>query len=347
VAELKAALKESEVSIKESPKGILVLDYLKKYKGYGHKTIARALCTHHPEHFASVEQARNAVRYYNGSFGASGRKHRKIEKTHNGDAHRANPYRIPSADHKDYKPYILDKNARKVLIISDVHVPFHSVSALTSVIDRAKEYQPDTIFINGDFMDCHHLSRFTKDPGTRHFKEELEICRQILDMLLNEIAPTRCVWKEGNHEERYQIYMANRAPELLELDHFNFEKVFGLDVLGVGWVDEKQIVKIGNLPIIHGHEYVRSVFSPVNVAKGYYTKAKSSVMVSHHHQTSEHTDPDILGSVMTAWSIGCLCDLSPKYMPLNRWNHGFAELNLSSSGSFKVDNYRIDKGKLL
>ena len=39
---LKAAPKEDEVSIKDSLKGTLVLDYLKKYKGYGHKTIARA-----------------------------------------------------------------------------------------------------------------------------------------------------------------------------------------------------------------------------------------------------------------------------------------------------------------
>ena len=34
------------------------------------------------------------------------------------------------------------------------------------------------------------------------------------------------------------------------LNHFNFKSVFGLDIIGVEWVDEKRIVKIGNLPII-------------------------------------------------------------------------------------------------
>ena len=110
---LKAAPKEDEVSIKDSLKGTLVLDYLKKYKGYGHKTIARALCAHHPEHFDSVEQARNSVRYYNGSKGVADRKIRKLKKHHDGDSHRSNPYRIPAADNKEYKPYELDKDVVK------------------------------------------------------------------------------------------------------------------------------------------------------------------------------------------------------------------------------------------
>lgn len=329
-------------------KGEIVQKFLSKYKGYGLKTIARALCKKHPEHFHSVEHARGVVRYHMGSSGKRNRKHAHIEKSlHDGEKHRQNPFGIPTGDTRDYTPFRIPKEARKITNLSDVHVPYHSKSAIEAVIKRGKEYQPDTVLINGDFLDCHDKSRFNKDPGAKNFVQELEVGRQILDILSNEIAPVRFIYKQGNHEERYDHYMGARAPELLDMDHFSFPEVFAFDILGIEWVAEKRIIMAGKLPIMHGHEFKESTFSPVNPARGYYMRSKHSVMGAHNHQTSEHTEPDLMGSVMTAWSQGCLCDLHPRYMPINRWNHGFAEINLSASGDYEVDNYRIDNGRLL
>jgi hypothetical protein len=42
-----------------------------------------------------------------------------------------------------------------------------------------------------------------------------------------------------------------------------------------------------------------------------------------------------------------LCELSPDYMPFNRWNLGFgiAEL-INKKGDYKFTNYRIHDGKI-
>ena len=334
--------------MKNSIVGDLVLEYLKKYEGLGLKTIGRILHKRHPEHFSSVEQARGRCRYYSGSFGQAQRKHRKLEKsTHNGDFHRKNPFGLPNSDTREYTPYKLSDRAQKVLMISDVHVPHHDMQALTAVIKRGKEIKPDTLLINGDFMDCHMLSRFEKDPGARKFKDEIIMVRQLLDKLCNEISPDRVVYKQGNHEERYDKYMAQRAPELLEIDHYRFDNVLCLPDMDIDWVDEKRVIHAGKLSIVHGHEYVKAVLSPVNPARSYYMKAKAPIVVGHHHQTSEHTEPTIKDEIITAWSMGCLCDLHPRYMPLNRWNHGFAELELSKNGDFHLQNRRIHDGKIL
>jgi hypothetical protein len=54
------------------------------------------------------------------------------------------------------------------------------------------------------------------------------------------------------------------------------------------------------------------------------------------------------GKSVTTWSLGCLSELNPAYMPLNKWNHGFAIVDLSDNGEdFHVKNYRIHKGKIL
>ena len=49
---------------------------------------------------------------------------------------------------------------------------------------------------------------------------------------------------------------------------------------------------------------------------------------------------------MACWSTGCLCDLHPRYMPLNKWNHGFAIVDLDTAGGFSVRNFRIIDGKV-
>jgi hypothetical protein len=69
-------------------------------------------------------------------------------------------------------------------------------------------------------------------------------------------------------------------------------------------------------------------------------------MCFHFHQTSEHTEPTISGEIITCWSVGCLCNLHPEYMPLNKWNHGFAEI-YNEDGFFNVKNRKIINYKLL
>jgi hypothetical protein len=51
---------------------------------------------------------------------------------------------------------------------------------------------------------------------------------------------------------------------------------------------------------------------------------------------------------MACFSIGCLCQLTPKYRPFayTKWNHGFAIVEIDGDGSFEVNNYRIIKGKV-
>jgi hypothetical protein len=44
-----------------------------------------------------------------------------------------------------------------------------------------------------------------------------------------------------------------------------------------------------------------------------------------------------------------MCDLHPFWNPLNKWNHGFAtvELNGRDGGDFHVDNHRVIKGEIV
>jgi len=136
------------------------------------------------------------------------------------------------------------------------------------------------------------------------------------------------------------------APELYGLEAIKLESVLELSDMGVTVVTDKRIIRAGHLNIIHGHEYIYSISNPVNPARGLYNRAHKSALCFHHHQTSEHTEPSINGDIVTCWSAGCLCDLHPRYMPLNKWNLGFAVIR-KTDGMFLVDNKRIVNYKVL
>jgi len=84
------------------------------------------------------------------------------------------------------------------------------------------------------------------------------------------------------------------------------------------------------------------------VARGLFLRGKVSAMQGHNHSVSEHTESNMNGDIVTTWSLGCLCELNPAYLPINKWSHGFAMVDLSDNGKdFHVRNYRIHKGKIL
>jgi predicted phosphodiesterase len=256
-----------------------------------------------------------------------------------------NPYKLPESDETSYEPYIID--AKRLLILSDIHTPYHSVSALTAAFDWAKPRKPDAILLNGDTIDCHMLSRFVRDPKARDFAGELKTFKQFFEVLKSEFPKAKIYFKLGNHEDRYNHFLAMKANELAGVKEFELESIIKARAEGIEVIGDKRIIKAGELNIIHGHEFGGSIFSPVNIARGLFLRAKVSAMQGHNHQTSEHTETNMNGQIITTWSVGCLSELHPAYLPINKWNHGCADVEIEPSGAFDVTNVRIYKGKVL
>jgi hypothetical protein len=70
-------------------------------------------------------------------------------------------------------------------------------------------------------------------------------------------------------------------------------------------------------------------------------------MCGHFHKTSENIEATGLQKKLTNnWSLGCLCDLSPDYAITNRWNHGFATVEINHSDDYFVANHKIIDGRV-
>lgn len=245
----------------------------------------------------------------------------------------------------DWKPLEIAGSV-KALILSDVHIPFHDPVSLGVALQYGFDRNADLVLLNGDITDHYALSRWELDPKLRDFPAEVRATKLFLASIREGFPTARIIFKQGNHEERFERYLRLKAPDLLGLPEFEWGSVFGLDDLKIELVKDKRPIRLGQLNVIHGHEYVFSISNPVNPARGMYLRAKNHVLGGHFHQSSNHSEKTLEGKVVSAWSTGCLCGLHPVYRPLNPWNLGFAFVEVEADGAFHVQNLRIIEGKV-
>ena len=252
---------------------------------------------------------------------------------------------LPKSDAKT--PTAVYIEGKKALILCDIHVPYHDIPAIHCAVNEGIRQKCDTVILNGDFMDCHEISRFEKNKFKRSFVQEVQATKQLFSWLRYKFPKARFYAKIANHEDRYRKYIRSNASALEGLEQFELHQILDFERFGFSLVESHQQMKFNELSIIHGHEYGGSVFSPVNVARGLYMRAKANALCGHSHVTSEHTEVDINGQITTCWSVGCLSELRPDYAPFAKYNNGFAIVSRKGNKGFHVQNYRILNGKIL
>lgn len=252
---------------------------------------------------------------------------------------------LPEAVDRDSVPYSLGEG--RWLVLADIHLPFHDRTTVELAVAQAQKRGVKGVLLNGDLLDFHELSRFDRTPDDPRYPDEIKKGREFLTWLRGKLPRAEVVWKDGNHEERLFTYLCRRAPELFGLDVLTIPNLLEFDKHQITYVTDKRVIRAGKLNIIHGHEYRPTIQAPVNPARGLFLRAKGNAICSHFHQTSEHHEPTIHGKPQGAWSIGCACGLSPLWMPLNKWNHGFAFVELFVLGEFAVRNLRVLNGEVV
>jgi predicted phosphodiesterase len=331
----------------------IVNSYLDKQSDphFSNRTLAKKIIQENPGLFEltdrDIDNVRRMIRTRRGATGKKGHNLTRPELIR--------PEMKPSEYMKQYlgkavepkeRNWKLPKEHKKVLVIGDLHIPYHNVDAIYTALDYGVSEGVDAIYLNGDIIDFAKISRWMKDPSVPSPQVEIEMVQEFLYGLKGLGLPI--YYKMGNHEDRWNAYLLQSAPELYDLDALQIKSILGLEDLDIELIDSKQIAHFGKLLVIHGHEFGESTFSPVNPARGIFLRAKTSVLSGHNHQTSAHHENDLNGNPTACFSLGCLCDLSPDYRPFafTKWNHGFAIVSIEENGYFTVDNHRIIEGRV-
>ena len=243
---------------------------------------------------------------------------------------------------KEYTSLRLEDKFKKVGIMSDIHVPFHSMSALTCAIKHLREEQIDCLILNGDIMDFYAISRHEKEKDLRDFAKEIEMGRNFLQKIRDLFPMIPIYYKMGNHENRWQRYLNDQAEEFAQLHEMQFEQFFRLDKLGMIYVPDWQGIELANLLILHGHEIMAGGMNP---SQSTFNKTFCDTLIGHVHRTTNTIKKNGFKEYFHTYSTGCLTQLSPKYYPFAQHNNGFAVVDIEN-GKTKVSNIIIKDGKI-
>lgn len=322
----------------------IVTEYIKKYPKLASLALARTIYQDHKAMFANVEAVRTLVRYYRGLTGEKNLKQLK-DKSMVVPKNSLNAYNLPRSRTVKRQRYVLPAKDNNILFISDLHIPYHDIKAVTCALDYGKKMKVNTIFINGDLIDFYPISRFTNVRKKSSFTEEITKTKQFLDVLRSEFPDASIYLLYGNHDNRLEHFLATKAPELLGTPEFRLDKLLDFDKYKIKHFEDTTLIKIGKLTVTHGHLLIKGIFAPVNPARGVFLRAKAHCIISHVHNPSTHTEKTIKDEIITTYSTGCLCELNPDYNPFgNNFSHGFAHITVSEGGKFRVDNKRILDG---
>jgi predicted phosphodiesterase len=205
-------------------------------------------------------------------------------------------------------------------VFNDVHVPFHNKNGVAAVLEFCRDNQPDTIVINGDFLDCYSISSFHKEPGAPTLQEELDEGLEILDQL-RRYCPLADIWyTEGNHEERLRR-LIKQQHGLYGLRAFELESLLEFDRLGIKYKQYGDIVWLGDLALYHG--------THISGHAGYSAKRELErggfkyIITGHVHRLAFHHRKGYTGN---RWAIenGGLFDIEQcDYMLNPNWMNGF------------------------
>ena len=273
--------------------------------------------------YNNLEKARTFVRQHTGANGSKSTYDIKWNTN------------LPMPDKTDFGIREIT-TTKGILLLCDIHLPFHDNNTIEKALDLKDEY--DTIIIQ-EVFDFYGLSKFDKTNRIEVHREQ-EMFFQLMEWMRERVPKHRIIFQMGNHDDRFVLTLMRKAQELAELQGMEFETIFNFDEYNIEKLPMRNLLLFNGLYIGHSHEIgVRS--GGVNPARTFSLKTKGNFIGAHLHRTSEHITRNVKGEVMGCWSVGCACDLHPLYMPINEWNNGFAIIKPYGDKHFRVKNFKI------
>lgn len=223
----------------------------------------------------------------------------------------------------------LRKIKNRILSISDTHVPYQlPISAFSDYVGIT-----DTLVLNGDIADCQAISKFPKTYRVSPMKELIETRQYLID-LIKYISPAKVVINYGNHDIRFQQYLAKSldsdllelmpktALELIVVDGFHhYDKAIGaktyyspiqevIDDIEIVYTDSWHC-QIGKTIFCHPTAFSSGILKTAEKAVQYFRNEGyqfTSLVMAHTHRVGEYTQGNTI-----MYEQGCCCDVTKQH----------------------------------
>ncbi len=230
----------------------------------------------------------------------------------------------------------------RVLIIPDVHRPYHDVKAWNLLLRAARDFKPDKIVVLGDFADFYSVSSFDKNPTkASDLKAEADDVNIGLDEL-DSLGATTKIFIKGNHEDRLERYLFKAAPALIGCVSVN--ELFRFAERGWQVVDYKQSTRLGKLRLTHD-----TGTAGINAHRQSMDAFQASVAIGHTHRMEMGFKGCADGNPTVAAMFGWLGDIEQvdylhRIQAMRHWVLGFGVAFQEPNGVMHINPVPIING---
>ena len=192
---------------------------------------------------------------------------------------------------------------KRILIISDLQIPYHDPRLVTNLIGFVKRYKPDQIVSIGDEIDLPSVSRWQR--GTiGEYAGTIGRDRDMTVKILEQLRVTDVV--RSNHTDRLFNYIANQAPGLMGIPELQLENFLRLPELGITYW-RKPMPIAPNWVAVHGDHGRISQVAGQTALKQALQHGKS-VVCGHTHRLglthATEASGGVIGRILTGLEVG-------------------------------------------
>ena len=231
---------------------------------------------------------------------------------------------------------------KRIVVLSDMQIPYHDKKAVDAVLEFVEDYQPDELFCVGDEADSPEPSRWNKGRAEEYagtLQKGLDKTSEIMVAFKEAIGDRPFHVMRSNHGDRIQHYISKYAPALASLRELEYAKLLGYRENEITYHDKIYSFAPGWI-MAHGDEG-NLIRTAGGTAMALARKTGSSVICGHTHRLGiQHEHMGYNGKIQNRLygiEVGHLMDLS-KASYLNtgsaNWQQGIAILY-------------VDKGKVI
>lgn len=215
---------------------------------------------------------------------------------------------------------------KRIVVISDLQIPFEDRKAVDQVAEFIDEYKPDDVISVGDESDLAPISRYslnTRGMYEGNLGEERDRVVEVLEMLqVKHIT-------RSNHLDRWFAALS-RVPAFETIPEMQLEEFYKFDQLGITYHQNPWSPAPGWL-LLHGDEGTQSTKSGQTALNLAAQRTNKSVVCGHtHRQGIMNQTYTFLGdkkpTILTGFEVGTLADFtSPgmRYAKFKNWQQGF------------------------
>lgn len=226
----------------------------------------------------------------------------------------------------------VSKNSiKRILIIPDVHHPYHCKKAWNLVLLVAKSIKFDALITLGDFADFFLLFGGNRNPNKNlDFKKDLDKVNMAIDQL-DALDIKDRVFLAGNHEERLERYLMEKAPELFNT--LKIKEVLKLKERGWKYVPYRDYHTVGKFHFTHDLESAGR-----NAVLRNLDRFQHNIVCGHTHRLHYVVEGNAKGDRHVSATFGWLGDVEQidykhKALARREWSQGFGMLYLNRDGT--------------